>query len=124
MIIAIDFDGTCVTYEYLRVGHDIGAVPVLQKLVQKKHQLILLTMRYDKTLKDAENWFKAYGIPLFGINRNPIQWKFSRSPKVYADLYIDDSGLGCPLKFDKTLSDRSFVDWEKTTALLSERKIL
>ena len=26
MIIAIDFDGTCVTHEYPKIGKDIGAV--------------------------------------------------------------------------------------------------
>lgn len=32
MDIAIDFDGTCVTHEYPRVGNNIGAVPVLKKI--------------------------------------------------------------------------------------------
>lgn len=35
MIIAVDFDGTCVTHEFPRVGKDIGAVPVLKELVGK-----------------------------------------------------------------------------------------
>jgi hypothetical protein len=30
VIIAVDFDGTCVTHEYPKVGRDIGAVPVLK----------------------------------------------------------------------------------------------
>ena len=45
MIIAIDFDGTCVTHEYPYIGKDIGAVPVLQRLVKAGHELILWTMR-------------------------------------------------------------------------------
>jgi len=45
MIIAIDFDGTCVTHAYPKIGKDIGAVPVLKQLVQYGHQLILWTMR-------------------------------------------------------------------------------
>ena len=32
MIIAIDFDGTCVTHDFPRVGSDIGAIPVLKNL--------------------------------------------------------------------------------------------
>jgi hypothetical protein len=47
MIIAIDFDGTCVTHEYSKIGKDIGAVPVLKALVENRHQLILFTMRCD-----------------------------------------------------------------------------
>lgn len=118
MTIAIDFDGVCVSNEFPKVGHDIGAVPVLQKLVAKGHKLILLTNRYEQTLKDAENWFMAYGIPLYGVNRNPVQWHFSKSPKVYADLYIDDRGLGCPLKTDPSLSEKPFIDWTKAHVLL------
>ena len=45
MIIAVDFDGTCVTHEFPEVGRDIGAVPVLKELVEKGHKIILYTMR-------------------------------------------------------------------------------
>lgn len=34
MIIAIDFDGTCVTHDYPNVGKDIGASEVLKKLAE------------------------------------------------------------------------------------------
>jgi hydroxymethylpyrimidine pyrophosphatase-like HAD family hydrolase len=47
MIIAIDFDGTCVTHEYPKVGREIGASKVLKELVDSGHQLILFTMRSD-----------------------------------------------------------------------------
>lgn len=120
MTIAIDFDGVCVSNEFPKVGHDIGAVPVLSELVTQGHKLILLTNRDGHTLKDAEDWFKAYGIPLYGINRNPVQWHFSQSPKVYADLYIDDRGLGCPLKKDSSVSAKPFVDWNKAHSMLKD----
>jgi predicted mannosyl-3-phosphoglycerate phosphatase (HAD superfamily) len=45
MIIAVDFDGTCVTHEYPRIGRDIGAAPVLKRLTDAGHKLILWTMR-------------------------------------------------------------------------------
>ena len=48
MEICIDFDGTCVTHDYPRVGRDIGAVPVLKELVKNRHLLILFTMRSSK----------------------------------------------------------------------------
>lgn len=118
MFIALDFDGVCVSDEYPKVGQDIGAVPVLMEMVARGHNLILLTNRADQALKDAENWFRAYGIPLYGVNRNPVQWRFSRSPKVYAHLYIDDHGLGCPLKTDREIGKKPFVDWEKARELL------
>lgn len=124
MVIAIDFDGTCVTHEYPKVGKDIGAVPILKKLREKGHLLILHTMRFEETERDAINWFIANDILLYGVNRNKTQWRWSKSPKIYANLYIDDAALGCPLKTDPELSDRPFVDWEAVEKLLIERGIL
>ena len=124
MVIAIDFDGTCVTHEYPKVGKDIGAVPVLKKLREKGHLLILHTLRFEETERDAINWFIANDILLYGVNRNKTQWRWSKSPKIYANLYIDDAALGCPLKTDPELSDRPFVDWEAVEKLLIERGIL
>lgn len=117
-VVAIDFDGTCVTHDYPYIGSDIGAVPVLKKLVDSGCLLILNTMRSGKTLKEAEQWFKDNNIPLYGVNQNPSQRSWTTSPKVYADLYIDDSALGIPLKTSPT-SVRPFVDWVKVEELLS-----
>jgi len=39
MEICIDFDGTCVTHEFPKVGKDIGAVPVLKKLVTQTNTI-------------------------------------------------------------------------------------
>ena len=124
MYIAIDFDGTCVTHDYPRIGKDINAVNVLKKLVANGHKLILNTMRSGKELKEAINWFKKNDIELYGANENPTQKKWTNSPKVYAHLYIDDVALGCPLKMDLSLSDRPFVDWEAVSCLLKNNGIL
>ena len=124
MYIAIDFDGTCVTHDYPRIGKDINAVNVLKKLVDNGHKLILNTMRSGKELKEAINWFKKNDIELYGANENPTQKKWTNSPKVYAHLYIDDAALGCPLKMDLSLSDRPFVDWEAVSRSLKDNGIL
>ena len=124
MYIAIDFDGTCVTHDYPRIGKDINAVNVLKKLVANGHKLILNTMRSGKELKEAINWFKKNDIELYGANENPTQKKWTNSPKVYAHLYIDDAALGCPLKMDLSLSDRPFVDWEAVSCSLKDNGIL
>jgi hypothetical protein len=113
MKIAVDFDGTCVTHEYPRIGEDIGAVPVLQELVKEGHLLILNTMRSGKELEDAVNWFKEHDIPLYGVNEEPNQKSWTQSPKVYAHLYIDDAALGAPLVYDEEVSERAFIDWKK-----------
>jgi hypothetical protein len=119
MEICIDFDGTCVTHAYPKIGKDIGAIPVLKSLKEMGHNLILFTMRCDfeefencNYLTDAINWFKESGIELYGINENPTQSEWTKSPKAHGHLYIDDAALGCPTKVNKELSDRPFVDWK------------
>lgn len=125
MIIAVDFDGTCVTHEFPKVGKDIGAVPVLKELVEKGHKIILYTMRSGDTLNDAINWFENNGIELYGINKNPDQYKWTSSPKVYADIYIDDATLGIPLKLDEDGHiSRPYVDWNRVKYLLYIRGVL
>jgi hypothetical protein len=112
MKIAIDFDGTVVTHEYPKIGQDIGAVPVLKKLASRGHLLILNTMRSGEQLQEAIQWFSDNRISLYGVNRDPGQEKWTKSPKVFANLYIDDAALGCPLVFNHNMCNRPFVDWE------------
>ena len=111
MVIAIDFDGTCVSHEFPKVGKDIGAVPVLKKVVERGHKLILHTMRGDgqsfycgelckmedvknkvnpvaiSILDDAVKWFFDNHIPLYGINNNPQQ-SIGLIPKKYSPTCI------------------------------------
>ena len=124
MYIAIDFDGTCVTHDYPRIGKDIGAIEVLKRLIKSGHKLILNTMRSGKELQDAIDWFKENGIELYGANENPSQKSWTNSPKVYAHMYIDDAALGCPLKMDLNLSNRPFVDWDVVSTLLKDHAIV
>lgn len=122
MFIGIDFDGTCVKHEYPEIGKDIGAVPYLKRMVENGHQLILITMRSHPvskqnaterdTLKEAVEWFEQNEIPLWGVNENPSQKYWTRSQKIYANIYIDDAGACIPLKQDQSY-DRPYVDWEK-----------
>jgi hypothetical protein len=142
MIIAVDFDGTCVTHEFPEVGKDIGAVPVLKELVKKGHKIILYTMRShpdennqartlsggiisNDILQDAIDWFKENEIPLWGINENPKQKEWTSSPKVYANIYIDDAALGTPLIYAKEGElYRPYVDWNRMRTLLKIKGVL
>jgi len=112
IIIAIDFDGTCVSHDYPHIGKDIGAEPVLRELVANGYRLILYTMRSGRILKNAVDWFKERNIPLFGVNENPEQRSWTSSVKPYANLYIDDAALGCPLIFEDGVS-RPYADWAR-----------
>lgn len=140
MDIAIDFDGTCVTHEFPKIGKDIGAVPVLKRLVKAGHNLILYTMRSDiedpiadrpeitpvggTYLSDAVAWFRENGIPLCGIQKHPTQHKWTHSQKCYAELYIDDAALGIPLLYNPEISSRPFVDWRCIAISLEARSII
>jgi len=144
MIIAIDFDGTCVSHEFPRMGKSIGAEPVLRELVSAGHTLMLWTVRTNGSIIDSEidpltglghapvydplgeavDWFSKNSIALSPshINHSPLYC--GGSPKQYADLYIDDRGLGIPLKSDPSVSLYPFVDWEKVRELLVNLKII
>jgi len=136
MQIAIDFDGTCVTHEYPEIGREIGAVSVLKELTDKGHQLILFTMRSDRKvktnfgnydeffLKDAVDWFQKNDIPLYGIQKDPDQISWTDSPKAYANIYIDDAALGCPLVYPENNNERPYADWIAIRKLLVEKGVL
>ena len=120
MIIAVDFDGTCITHKYPEIGKDIGAEPVLKRLVASGHLLILWTMRSGKYLREAVQWFEERGISLYGVNNNPSQKEWTTSPKVYAHMYIDDAALGVPLCMPQqdAENERPFVDWRAVENML------
>lgn len=140
MIIAIDFDGTCVTHDFPEIGEDIGAVPVLKALVNNGHKLILFTMRsdvkeprsYDKEiiaqagmyLSDVLIWFEENGITLWGVQINPEQHEWTTSNKAYAQLYIDDAALGCPLIHEPKIHSRPFADWQEIENILIKKGLI
>jgi hypothetical protein len=117
VFIAVDFDGTCVTHDYPLIGRPIGAERVLKRLTDSGALLILWTMRSGEQLLEAENWFAENNIPLYASQVNPSQLSWTRSPKVYANIYIDDAALGAPLK-PGLPGERPYVDWEKVEQML------
>lgn len=118
MFIAVDFDGTCVTHEYPKIGKPIGAAPVLRRLA-KEHNLILYTMRDGKLLDEAIMWFKNHDIPLYAVNENPSQRSWTNSKKVYANLYIDDAALSTLSRSLEGYSDKPFINWYSAVTLLA-----
>lgn len=121
------------------MGKDIGAIPVLKQLVAEGHKLILYTVRDNSEgrviigdpsnlklgknyLDPAVKWFKDNNIELWGVNENPDQGTWSKSPKVYVDLYIDDLALGAPLIYGD--GDRPYIDWVKVKEILIQNGIL
>ena len=114
MIIAVDFDGTLVRHDFPRIGAEApNAFKVLRKLQEGGHKLILLTMRSEKYLQEAVDFCAERGVRFWAVNNNPDQHSWTSSPKVYAQLYIDDMALGVPL------SD-GVVDWAEVDRLLKD----
>ena len=102
MIIAVDFDGTCVKDKFPDVGPSMpGAVQTLHALINRGHKIILWTCREnideDKQYLDhAVEWFEENNIELYGVNETPLEDDFRSSGgrKVFAHIYIDDRSFG------------------------------
>ncbi len=107
--IGLDFDGTVVTHEFPGIGEDTGAIHILRYLIDSGCRIVLNTMRSGSGLEDAKLYLTEKGIELFGCNHNPTQTEWTTSPKVHADLYIDDLALGCPLAYRP--NKKPYVDW-------------
>jgi hypothetical protein len=120
-IVCVDFDGTCVTHRYPKIGAEVpNAVKVLKRLNENRVKLILWTIRSGEYLQEAVDWFAAREIELWSVNKNPSQRFWSKSPKAYASVYIDDAALGCPLTYDAPNAGRPFADWFEIERLLEE----
>ena len=61
----------------------------------------------------------------FLFNNNPQQKHWTDSKKVFANMYIDDSALGIPLKYDEDGSvSRPYVDLARVEQLLKEKGVI
>ncbi len=118
MIIAVDFDGTIVEHQYPRIGRGVaGAIKWLKRFQELGANLILWTMRCDDTtpagnlLTEAVSYCQSRGLKFWAVNTNPQQ-NWTNSPKVYADVYIDDAAFGCPLVRSWNTRVRPYVNWD------------
>ena len=108
LTIAVDFDGTLCEFAFPGIGEQRRSHKMLMsKLIQLRNEgykLILWTNSGDNdeypVLTEAVEWCKERGLEFDTVNENlPDQKKLSGySPKVMADIYIDDRAL----EFNKT----------------------
>lgn len=133
LTIAVDFDGTLAAHEYPDIGPEVpDAFVWLKRFQEAGAELILWTMRsdtgrYGPTLQQAIDFCRARGLTFIAANVNPTQHTWTSSPKCYAQLYIDDAALGCPLRPDpRGQQYRPVVDWAevgpRVMALIQGRK--
>lgn len=97
MIIAVDYDGTLDFAGFPNVGKvNTYAVDVLRRLQSQGYKIILWTCRGGRHLEDAINELKKYDLIFDAVNENIEEVKQAglTSPKVVADLYIDDRAIG------------------------------
>ncbi len=100
MKIAVDFDGTIVHHKYPSIGKEKPfAVDTLKMLAADGHELILWTVRSGKLLQEAIDWCEARGLRFYAVNSNVpsgslFEGANEGSPKISADVFIDDANLG------------------------------
>ena len=120
LTIAVDFDGTLCEFAFPDIGEQRRDHKMLMsKLIQLRnegHKLILWTNRGDNdeypVLTEAVEWCRDKGLVFDAVNENlPNQKKLSGySPKVMADIYIDDRAL----EFNETDSMHRTLNYLET----------
>lgn len=118
MYIAIDFDGTIADHRFPDIGMEVpGAFEWIKKFQAAGAKIILYTMRSNVAdgnyLTEAINYCKCRGVEFWAHNHNPNQAGWTISPKVYANIYIDDAAFNCPLKQNPRMGGRPYVNWDK-----------
>jgi len=90
--IAFDFDGVLATYaegQYPEIGEPIeGMAKLTNDLKDQGWKIIIFTCR---AAKEVRQWLKDNGYAFDKINKN-IDDK-GNSPKVYAEIYVDDRAI-------------------------------
>lgn len=97
MIIAVDFDGTIVEDAYPQIGKAQSfAFETLKALHHERHKLILWTCRQGQSLEEAVAFCRDNGVEFYAVNSNypGEKLKPGNTPKIVADVYIDDRIIG------------------------------
>jgi hypothetical protein len=124
IIIAVDFDGTVIPEGFFPDGSRHAgiyhAVTVLRGWNKKGYDIVLNTCREGLALHNAVRWFKSHDIELAAVNASPRSWLWQHeinvltlSRKVFANIYIDDRGIGVPL------NNEGLLDWLKVDEMVA-----
>lgn len=112
LVIAVDFDGTIVTHAYPEIGKVIpGALDWLKRFKAEGAKLILWTMRSGDDLEAAIEYLLSNGVEVDAANENlEDQSHWTTSPKILADIYIDDRNAACPVI--QPINEPAQVNWQ------------
>jgi hydroxymethylpyrimidine pyrophosphatase-like HAD family hydrolase len=94
-ILALDFDGTLVEHRYPYIGElKVKTLEYVKEKQSKGWKVILWTCRSGEELEEAIKFCNDLGLTLDAVNDNIEDVKNSGweefSPKVFADIYLDD----------------------------------
>lgn len=123
--VAVDFDGTLTHDPFPKCDHlDMKAVEILKKFQSNGGRVVLWTCRYGESLENAVNICKNNGLIFDAVNESTKEqletwrqvckkysYEYGVSPKMYADLYIDDKGA-----YEIA---RGGIDWDAIDFLLN-----
>ena len=98
MIIAVDFDGILCENRFPEIGApNYEMVSFVRQLIDEGHEVVLWTSRTGDRLAEAAMWCEDRGLHFCAINENApsnldqyLAEYPTPSPKVYADLYLED----------------------------------
>lgn len=127
LVLAVDFDNTIVKDAFPKIGEPVPlALEWLRVFQGLEAKIILWTVRCNclairstDVLQPAVQYLTDNGIQLFGVNRRPGQYNWSRSHKVHADIFIDDKNICTPLIVED--SGLCYVDWSVVGPAVLER---
>jgi len=117
--ICIDFDNTIIKYNQDIFEPVPGAFKSILELKNKGYKLILYTLRSRKKINIILKYLKDNGIIFDAVNYNAEQSKWTDSIKIYADYYIDDKAIGCPLIYK---DNNKYVDWKQVMRIINEEE--
>lgn len=112
-IVAVDFDGTLTVDRYVLKLRK-GALTFLESLRNNGIKVILWTSRTDWQLQEAVDFMASEGFIFDRVNESYDKYHefmfpegTKPSPKVYADVYVDDASIN-PMFFNGSTYDFSF----------------
>lgn len=96
--VAFDFDGTLCEAAFPQIGIPntalISAIHT-RFMMDKNFRPIIFTCRSGKYEDLMRAWLKEQDCPVDWVNVNPYQKTWSKSPKAFAHIYVDDMAWGC-----------------------------
>ncbi len=131
IIIALDFDGTLCDSDFPELGPSLDAEFWLQRAaeVDDRVEYVLWTLRTAERLAEAARWCGSQGIALASVNEHPLQNRFEErqgfemARKLFAHVFVDDRGLGTPLR-PSVHGGAPVVDWDRMGPLLVKQVAL